>query len=39
MSVEMHDAALLAFGYVFGRLRSTEDIAMLMTTATANVAN
>jgi nicotinamidase-related amidase len=39
MSVEMHDAALLAFGYVFGRVRSTEDLATTMTTATAKVAN
>ena len=26
MSVELHQAALLAFGWVFGRVRSTEDI-------------
>ena len=32
MSEEMHEAALLAFAYVFGRVRSTEDIvSMLMT--------
>jgi nicotinamidase-related amidase len=39
MSVEMHDAALLAFGYVFGRVHSTDDIATKMTTATAHLTS
>ena len=37
MSQELHDAALLAFGWVFGRVRPTEDIVNLFTmSATAS---
>jgi nicotinamidase-related amidase len=32
MSVDMHDAALLAFAYVFGRVRPTEEIIAMMRT-------
>ena len=35
MSVEMHDAALLAFAYVFGRVRPTEDILAMVSSAAA----
>jgi nicotinamidase-related amidase len=34
MSVEMHDAALFTFGYVFGRVRPTEEIVSMMTSST-----
>ncbi len=37
MSQEMHQAALLAFGYVFGRVRATEEVINLLTTAGATV--
>jgi nicotinamidase-related amidase len=30
MSVEMHEAALLTFGYVFGRVGSTDDILKML---------
>ena len=30
MSEEMHDAALFTFGYVFGRVRNTEEIIELL---------
>jgi hypothetical protein len=36
MSEEMHQAALLAFSWVFGRVRSTEEILKLFTSATAS---
>ena len=35
MSEEMHQSALLAFSWVFGRVRSTEEIMKLFTSATA----
>jgi nicotinamidase-related amidase len=35
MSVEMHQAALLTFGYVFGRVRRTKEIVNLFTAAKA----
>jgi biuret amidohydrolase len=35
MSVEMHQAALLTFSYVFGRVRRTEEIVNLFTAAQA----
>lgn len=35
MSVELHDAALLAFAWVFGRVRPTEDIVDLFTSSAA----
>lgn len=38
MSVEMHDAALFTFGYVFGRVRPTEEIVAMMTTPTVACA-
>jgi nicotinamidase-related amidase len=31
MSVEMHDATLFTFGYVFGHVRRTEEIVTMMT--------
>ena len=30
MSEQMHDAALLAFAYVFGRVRRTEEIVTML---------
>jgi biuret amidohydrolase len=36
MSEEMHQAALLAFRWVFGRVRSTEEIGKLFSAATAS---
>jgi isochorismate hydrolase len=36
MSVEMHQAALLTFSYVFGRVRRTEEIVNLFTAAKAS---
>ena len=36
MSVEMHQAALLTFSYVFGRVRRTEEIVNLFTAATVS---
>jgi nicotinamidase-related amidase len=35
MSEEMHHSALLAFSWVFGRIRSTEEIVKLFSTARA----
>jgi nicotinamidase-related amidase len=35
LSEEMHRAALFAFGYVFGRVGSTEEIVKLFTAVTA----
>jgi nicotinamidase-related amidase len=36
MSEEMHRAALLAFSYVFGRVRRTEQLVELFTAARAS---
>jgi hypothetical protein len=38
MSVEMHEAALFTFGYVFGRVRPTEEIVATMVTSQAAYA-
>ena len=37
MSQEMHQAALLAFSWVFGRVRATEEVINLFATASATV--
>jgi nicotinamidase-related amidase len=37
MSEEMHQAALLAFSYVFGRVRRTSEVVELFTAASAAV--
>jgi nicotinamidase-related amidase len=39
MSVEMHDAALLAFRYVFGQVRKTEEVIDFLTTPASTTAN
>jgi nicotinamidase-related amidase len=35
MSEQMHEAALLAFGYVFGRVRRTDEIVSMLTASAA----
>ena len=37
MSVEMHEAALLTFGYVFGRVGTTDDILKMLAAEPAVV--
>jgi nicotinamidase-related amidase len=39
MSKEMHQAALLAFSWVFGRVRPAEEIVKLLATARAPSAD
>lgn len=38
MSVEMHDAALLAFRYVFGQVRQTDEVVKFITTPASSTA-